>query len=74
LVLRRTYATEAVEQAVVEGITRHGDDFVLVVEAAGDSDGNGTDGTPPVRAVQKSAGGSSLPFAPDAASRVRSRE
>jgi choline-glycine betaine transporter len=34
LVLRRTYATEAVEQAVVEGITRHGDDFVLVVEAA----------------------------------------
>jgi hypothetical protein len=32
LVLRRTYATEAVEQAVVEGITRHGDDFVLVVE------------------------------------------
>src|SRR3954471_23858229 len=28
LVLRRTYATEAVEQAVVEGITRHGDDFV----------------------------------------------
>ena len=36
LVLRRTYATEAVEQAVVEGITRHGDDFALVVEATGD--------------------------------------
>jgi choline/carnitine/betaine transport len=38
LVLRRTYATEAVEQAVVEGITKHGDDFVLVVEAAGVTD------------------------------------
>jgi choline/carnitine/betaine transport len=36
LVLRHTAATEAVEQAVVEGITKHGDDFVLVVEAAGD--------------------------------------
>jgi choline/carnitine/betaine transport len=36
LVLRRTYATEAVEQAVVEGITKHGDDFVLVVEAGPD--------------------------------------
>ncbi|MGY1618201.1 BCCT family transporter [Geodermatophilus sp. SYSU D00691] len=34
-VLRRTVATEAVEQAVVEGLTRHGDDFVLVVEASG---------------------------------------
>ena len=33
LVLRRTYATEAVEQAVVDGITRHGDDFALVVAA-----------------------------------------
>jgi choline/carnitine/betaine transport len=33
LVLRRTYATEAVEQAVVDGITRHGDDFALVVES-----------------------------------------
>jgi len=38
LVLRRTYATEAVEQAVVDGITRHGDDFALVVEATGDTD------------------------------------
>jgi hypothetical protein len=33
-VLRRAYATDAVEQAVVDGITRHGDDFVLVVEPA----------------------------------------
>jgi choline/carnitine/betaine transport len=41
MVLRRTYATEAVEQAVVDGITRHGDDFVLMVEAAGDTDGGG---------------------------------
>jgi choline-glycine betaine transporter len=33
LMLRRDYAVEAVEQAVVDGITRHGEDFVLVVEA-----------------------------------------
>ncbi|SOE01567.1 BCCT family transporter [Blastococcus haudaquaticus] len=39
MVLRRTYATEAVEQAVVDGITRHGDDFVLVVEAGESGDG-----------------------------------
>ena len=32
LVLRRAYASEAVEQAVVDGITRHGEDFQLVVE------------------------------------------
>jgi choline-glycine betaine transporter len=36
LVLRHTAATEAVEQAVVEGLTKHGEDFVLVVEAAAD--------------------------------------
>jgi len=33
LVLRRAYASEAVEQAVVDGITRHGEDFQLSVEA-----------------------------------------
>jgi choline/carnitine/betaine transport len=38
LVLRGTYATEAVEQAVVEGITKHGSDFALVVEAAGETE------------------------------------
>ncbi|SDY46965.1 choline/carnitine/betaine transport [Modestobacter sp. DSM 44400] len=32
MMLRRAYASDAVEQAVVEGITRHGDDFALVVE------------------------------------------
>jgi len=32
MVLRRTFANEAVEQAVVEGITRHGEDFQIVVE------------------------------------------
>jgi choline-glycine betaine transporter len=34
MVLRRAFATEAVEQAVVDGITRHGEDFQLVVEPA----------------------------------------
>jgi choline/carnitine/betaine transport len=56
MVLRRTYATEAVEQAVVDGITRHGDDFVLVVEAAGETDGGGTVGARPVQFVSHSAG------------------
>jgi len=32
MVLRRAYASEAVEQAVVDGITRHGEGFSLVVE------------------------------------------
>jgi choline-glycine betaine transporter len=32
LVLRRSVAAEAVEQAVVDGITRHGEDFQLVVQ------------------------------------------
>jgi choline/carnitine/betaine transport len=32
LMLRRSVAAEAVEQAVVDGITRHGEDFQLVVE------------------------------------------
>jgi hypothetical protein len=52
LVLRRTYATEAVEQAVVDGITRHGDDFVLVVEAAGET---GTVADRPVQFEDNSA-------------------
>ncbi|MEU2350140.1 BCCT family transporter [Modestobacter sp. NPDC049651] len=34
LVLRGTYGRAAVEQAVVDGITRHGEDFVLEVRAA----------------------------------------
>ena len=33
MVLRRAYASEAVEQAVVDGITRHGEDFELVVRS-----------------------------------------
>lgn len=32
IVLRGNYANLAIEQAVVDGISRHGDDFVLVVE------------------------------------------
>ncbi|MDN4162073.1 BCCT family transporter [Nocardioides sp. SOB72] len=32
LVVRRQYAVEAVEQAVVAGVTEHGDDFALSVE------------------------------------------
>jgi choline/carnitine/betaine transport len=54
MVLRRTYATEAVEQAVVDGITRHGDDFVLVVEAAAETD-EGRTATRPVRFEENAA-------------------
>ena len=32
LVVRRQYAMEAVEAAVVAGVTEHGDDFVIPVE------------------------------------------
>ncbi|GAA1773429.1 BCCT family transporter [Nocardioides hankookensis] len=32
LMVRRKYAAEAVEQAVVTGVTAHGDDFVIAVE------------------------------------------
>jgi choline/carnitine/betaine transport len=39
LMVRRKYAAEAVEQAVVEGVTRHGDDFSISVEKADDSAG-----------------------------------
>ena len=31
LVVRRRYAVEAVQQAVIAGVTEHGDDFVLTV-------------------------------------------
>ena len=32
MVVRRKYASDAVEQAVVTGVTRHGDDFAIAVE------------------------------------------
>jgi hypothetical protein len=57
LVLRRTVGDGAVEQAVVEGITRHGEDFVLVVESAPDADGDGVPdaatGTTPLQAAER---------------------
>ena len=34
LMVRRKYAAERIEAAVIEGVTRHGDDFNLVVERA----------------------------------------
>ena len=36
LMLRRRYAAEAMEQAVVEGVTKHGDDFSISVERSED--------------------------------------
>jgi choline/carnitine/betaine transport len=37
LMVRRRYAAQAVENAVITGVTRHGDDFTLSVEAAEES-------------------------------------
>jgi choline-glycine betaine transporter len=37
LMVRRRYAREAIEQAVVTGVTLHGDDFALAVEPSDDS-------------------------------------
>ena len=31
-VVRRQYVTEAVDSAVITGVTQHGDDFVIAVE------------------------------------------
>ncbi len=50
LMVRRRYAREAIEQAVVTGVTLHGDDFALAVEPTDDpvpSDG----GTTPSRSA-----------------------
>jgi choline/carnitine/betaine transport len=62
MMLRHTVAAEAVEQAVVEGITRHGQDFVLVVEPAPDADRDGipdtaTGSTPLPAAEHRGSGG-----------------
>ncbi|MET0999624.1 MAG: BCCT family transporter [Marmoricola sp.] len=41
LMVRREYGAAAVEQAVVEGVTRHGDEFALTVERTDDSTSRG---------------------------------
>ncbi|MFW5471781.1 BCCT family transporter [Knoellia sp. CPCC 206450] len=41
LVVRRAYAVAAVEQAVVAGVTEHGDDFTLTFEEAAPGEGVG---------------------------------
>ena len=40
-VVRRQYASEAVNNAVVSGVTKHGDDFVIAVEKDPDAGKNG---------------------------------
>jgi len=42
MVVRRKYAQAAVEQAVVSGISQHGDDFVLAVDQAAPGEGAGS--------------------------------
>ncbi len=45
LVVRREYAVQAVEQAVVAGVTEHGNDFVLSIEASEPGEGAGDYGS-----------------------------
>ena len=39
MVVRRQYAAEAVDTAVISGVTQHGDDFIISVEKDPRSDG-----------------------------------
>ena len=41
LIVRRAYAVAAVEQAVVAGVTEHGDDFTLTFEESAPGEGVG---------------------------------
>jgi len=38
LVVRRQYASEAVDSAVIYGVTEHGDDFIISVEKGPEAD------------------------------------
>jgi choline-glycine betaine transporter len=46
LMVRKRYAREAIEQAVVTGVTLHGDDFALAVEPSDDTVLTGGQTTP----------------------------
>jgi choline/carnitine/betaine transport len=46
LMVRKRYAREAIEQAVVTGVTRHGDDFAIAVEPSDEPVLSGGDTTP----------------------------
>ena len=46
MMVRKRYAREAIEQAVVAGVTKHGDDFALSVEPSDDSVLSGGQTTP----------------------------
>jgi choline/carnitine/betaine transport len=58
--VRRTVAVEAVEQAVVDGLTRHGDDFVLAVQHAAETehpqDGGATTEHTPAKVTEQRTG------------------
>ena len=54
MAVRRRYAEKAVDAAVVEGVTQHGDDFALQVTETPPGEGEGalvTDGATPADAV-----------------------
>lgn len=71
VVVRKVYATQAVEQAVMAGVTEHGDDFVLSVESTepgaglGDYIANGPAQAQP-SSVQAAPGSTGIAGAPPA--------
>jgi len=54
IIVRRDYARERLKQAVIAGVTQHGDDFVLSVER---DDEASADGATTVEAASEGAGG-----------------
>ena len=61
MAVRRAYAVEALKQAVVAGVTEHGDDFVLSVDHAEPGEGIDRD---KVAAVVPESSSSSTPEQP----------
>jgi choline/carnitine/betaine transport len=64
IVLRGTFASVAIEKAVVDGITRHGDKFVLVVQPPESLDGSGHPDAAQAALVRPAPGGR-RPGSPD---------
>ncbi|MDT9592285.1 BCCT family transporter [Nocardioides zeae] len=69
IVVRGTYAVQAVEQAVVTGVTEHGDDFVIEVKATAPGEGLGDyiangPSTAPASSVQAAPGSTGVAGAP----------
>lgn len=56
MVVRRQYAVDAVNSAVIAGVTQHGDDFVISVEKDPDADADAEDAETAVRPTPDAGG------------------